>query len=89
MPQRIRGQGIRNKREIEDVGSVCGVQGGEQGKGVLIPGGNKGLPLDREETDVVHWKWQFIKVQGEIPVLVRLRYLILIGHVSWVSQRGF
>jgi hypothetical protein len=30
-------------------------------------------------------KWPFIKVKGEIHT--RMRYLILIGHVNWGSQR--
>jgi hypothetical protein len=38
------------------------------------------MPLDREETDMAIGKRQFIKGKGKTQV--RVKYCILIGHVS-------
>lgn len=42
---------------------------------------NKGLPLDKEETDWAHRKMVVYKSKGGKPH-VRLRHLILIVHVN-------
>lgn len=39
------------------------VGGENKGRGVFTPG-DKGLPLDGEETDVVHWKMAVYKGTG-------------------------
>jgi hypothetical protein len=44
-PEEQRTRNKRQRREVKD--------GGRRG-GVFVLGGNEGLPLDREETDVAH-----------------------------------
>ena len=49
-----------------------------KGEGVVVVLEHKGLPLDREETDVAHRKMVVYKSKGK--PCVRMRCLILIGH---------
>ena len=56
LPPRDRGQRIKKQRwDIEGDGER------EQGIGLLVLEGDKGLPLDREETDVAHRKMAVYK----------------------------
>lgn len=49
------------------------------GLGVSVPEWDRGLPLDREKTDVAHRKMA-VRIKGK--PCVRMRCLILIGHVN-------
>jgi hypothetical protein len=50
-----RGEGERNKKEEA---------------GILVPKWDKGLLLDKEETDIVHRKMEVYKGKGVSPMLV-------------------
>ena len=65
MPQRDKGQGIKDKdwrQRIRDKKKKKGTS--ERGKGCL-PQRGKGLPLDREEMDVAHRQMALYKGKGE------------------------
>ena len=62
-PEGQRTGNKRQRQEIEDEGEGEGNK--EEGRGYLFVLDNKGQPLDREETDVAHRQWWFIKVKGE------------------------
>ena len=51
----------------------------EREEGYMSPE-DKGLPLDREETDVAHRKMVVYKSKGK--PCVRMSWLLLIGHVN-------
>ena len=76
LPQRDKGQGIREKeREYK------GEEGNKgKGTGAFVPEWDKELPLDREETDVAHKQVAVYKGKGGNPV--RMRSLILTEHVN-------
>ena len=63
---------------MEDEGEGEGNKG--EGEGIFVLVWDKGLPLDREETDVAHRKMVVYKSKGK--PCVRMRCLILIGHVN-------
>ena len=64
MCQRNKGQEIIDKARRREIG-----KGAREGKGVFIVKGHKGLPLDREETDVAHRQMIIYKVQRRNPIL--------------------
>ena len=60
------GQRTGNKRQRQEKKDEGEGEGNKRGGGEFIRGGDKGLPLDREETDVAHRKMViFIKVKGK------------------------
>jgi hypothetical protein len=46
-----------------------------------LSGRDKGLPVDREETNMAHMKIAVHEDKGG-KVCVRMRYLIVIGHIN-------
>ena len=78
MPQRDRGQGIRRQQRQEMGGDGEGEGNKAERGGVFLPEWDKGLPLYREETGMAHR--QTVVFKGETRV--RMRCLILIGHVN-------
>ena len=67
LPQRDRGQGTRDKdRRWRTWEKGKGTREREEGYLSLE---DQGLPLDREEADVVHWKMAFYKGTTGNPVL--------------------
>ena len=55
-------------------------RGTTEAGGVFVPEWDKGLPLDREETDVAHRKMAVIKIKRKH--YVKMRYLFLIGNIN-------
>ena len=82
VPERQRA-GNKGQRQKEDEGEGEGNKG--EGEGVFVPKG-KELPLDREKTDMAHGKMSVYESKNGKPH-VRMRCLILIGHVNKVNQR--
>lgn len=56
------------------------VKEARKGGGVFVPEWDKGLPLDREETNVAHRKMAVIKIKRKH--YVKMRYLFLIGNIN-------
>lgn len=75
------GQRIGNKRQRQEVEDE-GEGEGNQGQGYLSPGEDKGLPLDREKTDVADRKPAAYKSTKGNARCVRMRCLILINRVN-------
>lgn len=74
LPQKDKGQGMRQSQETEGEAEEKRGKGEEYGVfGVFVPR-YKGLPLSREETGMAH------REKGKPHV--RMRHLILIGYVN-------
>jgi hypothetical protein len=77
VPEGQKGRKKRQGQEIEVGREEEGSKG--EGRGIY-PGGDKGLPLDRRRHMWTTGKW-YILMEKEKPC-VRMRCLILIGHVN-------
>jgi hypothetical protein len=81
--QRVQSRGSedRDKRHTRDRGRRIKKQGRRRG---TSPRGNKGLHLERRKQTRHIGKWWLKKYKGKPHI--RMRCLILTGHVTYVSQ---